>query len=560
MSACAPHLQHWPPGLPTDLPLPTQTLLDSLDTAVQRHPEKACMVYYDSHISYAQFHACSLRLAAFLQQECGITHGKRVLLYLQNCPQFAMAFYAIARCGAIVVPVNPMTRVGELVHYIADSGADTVILGSELAPHVTPFLASGALRHGIWLRYSDALTTPTTLPLPEVMQAPLDTAALQGLHGWADATAAHIRPWQPVFVSPDDLCVLPYTSGTTGHPKGCMHTHRTVRFTAVAGMAWMGMTERDVILGAMPYFHVTGMQRCMNGPLHAGATTVVLTRWDAQVAATLIERYRVTAWTGVPTMYIDLLGNPQLERYDFSSLTRLSGGGAAMPPAIAERMQARLGGQYIEGYGLSETMAPSHINPPQRLKRQTLGIPIFNTHSRVIDPATLAVLPTDSVGEIVIHGPQVFQGYWGNAAATQEAFITLDGLPYFRTGDLGYVDADGYFHMVDRLKRMINASGFKVWPAEVEALLHGHPAVKEVCVIGTADAHRGESVKALVVLHPSAEPITADTLIAWARSQMAAYKVPRSIAFVEQLPKSATGKVEWRRLQEQEKNAAQPLP
>ena len=556
------HLAHWPPGLPLNLALPEQTIVDSLDAAVGRHPDKACMVYYDSVIRYAQFHADTLNLAAFLQQRCGITRGKRVLLYLQNCPQFAVAFHAVARCGAIAVPVNPMTRAGELAHYVADSGADTVILGSEVAAHAAPFFASGALRHGIWTRYAEALTAPTTLALPEVMQAPVDHTALQGLRGWSQATAPGLHPtFEPVSVSPDDLCVMPYTSGTTGHPKGCMHTHRSVLFTAIAGMEWMGMSENDVILGAMPYFHVTGMQRCMNGPLHAGATTVVLTRWDAAVAAAVIERYRVTAWTGVPTMYIDLLGNPALERYDLSSLTHMSGGGAAMPPAIAERMRERLGGTYIEGYGLSETIAPSHINPPHRRKRQTLGIPIFNTRSHVIDPRMLAVLPPHEVGEIVIHGPQVFQGYWGNETATREAFITLDGLPYFRTGDLGYVDEEGYFHMVDRLKRMINASGFKVWPAEVEALLYNHPAIKEVCVIAASDPHRGETVKALVVRQPQTSPaLDAQTLMDWARDQMAAYKVPRLIEFVDSLPKSATGKVEWRALQEREKTLVPSAP
>src|SRR5690606_30258789 len=179
------------------------------------------------------------------------------------------------------------------------------------------------LRHGIWVRYRDALTVATSLPLPEVMHAPLDTQALQGLHSWMSATAGGAHTFTPVAISPDDLCVLPYTSGTTGHPKGCMHTHRAVLFTAAAGMQWMGMSQQDVILGAMPYFHVTGMQRCMNGPLHAGATTVVLTRWDAVVAAAVIERHRITGWTGVPTMYIDLLSNPELERHDLSSLKRI---------------------------------------------------------------------------------------------------------------------------------------------------------------------------------------------------------------------------------------------
>lgn len=547
------HLSHWPPGLPLDIELPDTTILDSLDASARAHPDKACMLYYGSAITFGQFRDDVLRLAAFLQQQCAISHGKRVLLYLQNSPQFAVAFHAVVRCGAVVVPVNPMTRQGELAHYISDSGADTAIVGSEIAHHITPYFESGALRHGICVRYSDALRQPTDLRLPNIMLDGAQRPTPPGLHAWGAALAMDSARLAPVAVSPDDLSVMPYTSGTTGHPKGCMHTHRSVLFTAVAGMQWMGMSADDVILGAMPYFHVTGMQRCMNGPLHYGATTVVLTRWDAAVAAAVIERHRITGWTGVPTMYIDLLGNPELERHDLSSLKRISGGGAAMPPAIAERMAQRLGGSYIEGYGLSETIAPSHINPPHRRKGHTLGIPIFNTRSCVIDPGSGAVLPPNQVGEIVIHGPQVFQGYWGNEQATAEAFITLDGLRYLRTGDLGYVDEEGYFHMVDRLKRMINASGFKVWPAEVEALLHDHPAVKEVCVIAAADAHRGETVKALIVPDERVQPaVSAADIQEWARQHMAAYKAPRLVEFVDQLPKSATGKIEWRLLQERE--------
>lgn len=550
------HHAHWPPGQPHDIDLPNRTIIDSLEDSARRVPDKACMVYYDSITRFADCRDTVRKLAAFLQQECGVSPGDRVLLYLQNCPQFVMAFHAVLRCGGVVVPVNPMTRSGELAHYVDDSGARTIVAGSEVAHHALPFFESGALQHGIVVRYADALTQPTTLALPDVLRAEPAVGIPACMHTWTDATAIDASRLQPVPVAPDDLCVMPYTSGTTGHPKGCMHTHRSVLFTAMAGMQWMGMQQDDVILGAMPYFHVTGMQRCMNGPLHNGSTTIIMTRWDARVAAALIERYQVTAWTGVPTMYIDLLGNPELEHVDLSSLQRISGGGAAMPPAIAQRMAQRLGGDYIEGYGLSETIAPSHINPPHRRKQQTLGIPIFNTRSCVIDPDTCAVLGPNTVGEIAIHGPQVFQGYWRNESATDEAFTTIDGERYFRTGDLGYVDEDGYFHMVDRLKRMINASGFKVWPAEVEALLHDHPAVKEVCVIAASDPHRGETVKALIVAHPhaSAAPDAA-ALMAWAREHMAAYKAPRIVEFVTSLPKSATGKVEWRALQERERGA-----
>jgi fatty-acyl-CoA synthase len=254
-------------------------------------------------------------------------------------------------------------------------------------------------------------------------------------------------------------------------------------------------------------------------------------------------------------MIQDFFMNPSIDRYDLSSIRQLSGGGAAMPAAVAQRLQNR-GITYYEGYGLTETMAATHINPRGRPKRQCLGIPIYDVDSRVVDPVTLAELPAGETGEIVTHGPQVFSGYWNKPEATAQAFLEIDGKRFLRTGDLGRVDEDGYFFMVDRLKRMINASGFKVWPSEVESLMYQNPAVLEACVIGTMDAHRGETVKALVVPRPEwRDRIDEQTLIDWCRQNMAAYKVPRIIALVDALPKSGSGKIQWRELQERE-NAA----
>jgi fatty-acyl-CoA synthase len=252
-------------------------------------------------------------------------------------------------------------------------------------------------------------------------------------------------------------------------------------------------------------------------------------------------------------MVVDLLSNPDLASYDLSSLRRISGGGAAMPEAIAQKLKDVCGLDFVEGYGLSETMAPSHVNPPERPKKQCLGIPFFNTESRVVNPDTLVELPPGETGEIVTHGPQVFEGYWNNPEANASCFVELDGKRFFRTGDLGRVDEDGYFFLVDRLKRMINVAGFKVWPAEVEAMLYGHPAIQEAVIIGCKDPRRGQAVKAMVVLKPAARgAVTEDELHQWAKDNMAAYKVPSSFEFLEVLPKSATGKILWRSLQDQQ--------
>jgi len=271
------------------------------------------------------------------------------------------------------------------------------------------------------------------------------------------------------------------------------------------------------------------------------------------VAAQLIQRYKVSNTQMIVTMVVDLLSNPRLAEYDLTSIRRLSGGGAAMPEAVATQLKEICQLDYIEGYGMSETMAPTHINPSERPRKQCLGIPIFDVDARVVDPATLQELPPGEVGEILVHGPQVMQGYWGQPEATEAAFVQIDGKRFLRTGDLARTDEDGYFYMVDRLKRMINASGFKVWPAEVEALMYAHPAIQEVCVIAARDARRGETVKAVVVLRAAYEgQVTEQDIIDWGHAHMAAYKSPRQVSFVTSLPKSGTGKVMWRALQESE--------
>jgi fatty-acyl-CoA synthase len=298
-------------------------------------------------------------------------------------------------------------------------------------------------------------------------------------------------------------------------------------------------------------FHVTGMQACMNSPIFAGSKVVLITRWERRTAAKLIERYQVSGWTNIATMAIDFLSDPDIAKHDLSSLKSIGGGGAAMPAAVEEKLFQLTGLRYTEGYGLSETMAGTHINPPDAPKAQCLGIPVFDVDSRVVDVETGRECGVGEVGEIITHAPQVFQGYWKRPAETAEAFLEHAGKRFFRTGDLGYYDEDGYFFLVDRVKRMINASGFKVWPSEVEALLYRHPAIQEACVIAAPDARRGETVKALVVL-AAGQTLSAEALMGWCREQMAAYKVPTQVEFVAELPKSPTGKLLWRVLQEQE--------
>jgi len=330
-----------------------------------------------------------------------------------------------------------------------------------------------------------------------------------------------------------------------------VHTHYTVMATAVHSVYWSRSTSEGTSLATLPYFHVTGMQNGMNAPIFIGSTVVLMTRWDRRTAARLIERYRITRWTNIVTMAIDMLSDPEIEAFDLSSLESISGGGAAMPEAVSDKLLKLTGLRYIEGYGLSETIAGTHINPFDAPKPQCLGIPVFDVDSRIIDTETLVELGPNQVGEIVSSGPQIFTGYWRRPAETAAAFIDVDGKSFFRTGDIGTYDEQGYFFIVDRVKRMINASGYKVWPAEVESLMYRHPAIREACVISTPDPRRGESVKACVVLEAEGET-TGEEIRQWCRENMAAYKVPRMVEICDTLPRSPTGKLMWRALQEQE--------
>lgn len=549
-----PNLTHWPERAPKHLPLPETSLWYNLEVAATRYPRKTAVVFYDTVLTYTELRRSAEHLAGFLQQRCGVARGDRVALFLHNSPQFIIAYYAILRADAMVVPVNSMSTASELTHIIADCGAQVLIAAQELLLHAKSL--GDAVKHTVVACYSDYATAPTDLAVPEFIKAPCQGIAAPAMTQWTDALALQLEPG-PHHATPNDLCVMPYTSGTTGKPKGCIQRHSNVMHTVVAQARWHEKYTEDVILAVLPFFHVTGMQNSMNLPLYLGATIVVLPRWDREVAAKLIARYGVTGLTAVPTIIVDLLSSPNLDSYDLSSLTSVGGGGAAMPKAIADKLRLLCNLTYIEGYGLSETMAPTHINPPERSKPQCLGLPIFDTDSRIIDPQTLLELPPGQVGEIVSRGPQVFEGYWHRDDANAECFIEVDGKRFFRTGDLGYVDAEGYFFLVDRLKRMINAAGFKVWPAEVEAQLYAHPAIQEVAVIAKPDERCGETVKAVAVLRSDARGnVTAEQLTEWARTQMAAYKVPRSWEFVQTLPKSASGKILWRVLQEEERRVA----
>ena len=544
------HHAVWPRELPKSLQLPQTSVFTNLEISARRYPDQTAIIFYDAPVTYRQLFDEVEIMAGYLQSR-GVQKGDRVILFMQNSPQYVIAYYAILRADAVVIPVNPMNRAAELEHFIADTGASVCLAGQELVDFISPLLETTDLNHIVVASYNTYIAPDTDLDLPAEVAAPPWTSETEGMVSWEHALAQAYAP-SAHTAGPEDLSVIPYSSGTTGAPKGCVHTHRSLMATAVHRAFWNLSTANTVQLATLPFFHVTGMTGSMNSPIYSASTSVIMTRWDRTTAARLIERYKVTAWANIVTMAVDFLSNPDIGQYDLSSLTTIGGGGAAMPEAVAAKLKAMTGLDYIEGYGLSETMAATHINPSNRPKPQCLGIPVFDVDSRIIDVETLEEKGPGETGEIVSNGPQVTIGYWKRPAETEAAFVEIDGKRFFRTGDLGYYDEEGYFFMVDRVKRMINASGFKVWPSEVEGMMYRHPGIHEVCVISSPDPKRGETVKACIVLTPEADNLSADDIITWCKSQMAAYKIPALIDFVDQLPKSPTGKLMWRALQEEE--------
>ena len=508
------HFRHWPPDMPRSLRAPRITLQEMFLRSAQKFPDKAATIFEGNAFTYKELQNRIEAIAAHLQHSCGVKRGDRVLLDMQNGHGFVIACLAILRADAVVVPVSPMNLTAELRHYIEDSDARVAITEKDLV-----------------LRFS-GLTIDHLLAPEEI--------------------GTTTKP-KPSLAQPDDLCMMPYTSGSTGHPKGCMHTHATVLHNVAGAVAWKHIDANTVALATAPFFHVTGLIHSFFAAIYAGGTMVIQRRWDPLEAARLVERYRCTHWDNVPTMVVDLLSHPEALQHDVSSLKWIFGGGAAMPEAIAQKLYELCGVRYIEGYGMTETISQTHINPPQNPKKQCLGIPTFDTESLVVDPETCKEVENGERGEIVVRGPQLLTGYWKNEKGYRESWCEVDGKQYFRTGDLGRIDADGYFYISDRLKRMINAAGFKVWPAEVEAAMYQHPAIKECCVIAAPDARKGETVKVVVVLKENfSGKVTGDDILSWSRSQMAAYKAPRLLEFSDALPRTASGKLMWRALQDRE--------
>lgn len=549
------HHDHWP-NVPTSLSVPQTSLYENLQVSARRYPDNQSILYYGNSLTYRELDEQVTALAGYLQNKLGVAKGEKVLLFMQNSPQFVISFYAILRANAVVVPINPMLTANELSFYIKDAEIQTALAGQELYEKVQPLLGTTSLKNVVFAAYSDYAAEGFQGNVPPEVEAKRAVLTETGHHLWMNAIEANLQPGEHT-TSAKDLAVLPYTSGTTGLPKGCMHTNYSVQANTVGAFHWSSVSPNSVHLMTLPLFHVTGMVHSMHMPIYSGGTMVIMTRWNRETAVELIKQNQCTHWCAIATMIVDFVSNSKLKKEDISSLTYLSGGGAALPEAVGEKLYQLTGLRFIEGYGLSETIAQTHFNPGHRPKMQCLGVPSFDVDARIIEPASLKELGVGEVGEIIVNGPQVMVGYYNRDDENRDSFIELDGKTFFRTGDIGRYDEEGYFFIVDRVKRMINASGFKVWPTEVESYLYKHPAIQQACVVGVPDPRRGESVKAFVILNEDyVGKVKEEEIIEWAKEHMAAYKYPREVEFKQQFPMTSSGKILWRQLQDEERQKA----
>jgi len=525
-----------------------ETALDMFRTALARNGSAPLVHYFERSISAAECDAMSDALAVGLQQR-GVEVGDRVAVYLQNIPQVVIAVLAIWKCGAVVVPCNPMLRERELGKILRSSGCLAMICQEDLYVDVgRAAMPATAVRHTITTSPLEFLDSGRPLPtmLAGVRRNPSPDAT-----DLFEIVARHKgeRP-RAVELTGDDVAFMVHTSGTTGDAKGAMNTHRNVVFATSVYETWIGLTSDDVILGLAPLFHVTGLIGHVTLAMLTGSPLVLFYRFDVNEACRLAALHRATFTVSAITAYIALLNSDALAKYDLKRLTKLYTGGAPTPASVLEDWHGRTGVRIQPMYGLTEATSPTHMTPHGAVPpidphtgAMAIGVPVCNTHVRVITDAGYEA-GTREIGEFVIAGPQIVPGYWQKPEETAKA-LTADGL---RTGDVGFMDEKGWFYLVDRSKDMIVASGFKVWPREVEEVLYQHPAVREAAVVGVPDAYRGETIKAVISLKPG-QNVTPDEIRAFARERMAAYKYPRVVEIIDDLPKTTSGKIMRRLLQ-----------
>jgi long-chain acyl-CoA synthetase len=523
---------------------PADSLVHALRRSVAEAPDRTCLAYFDGRLTYREVDELSDSVAGHLADR-GLERGDRVAILLQNSPLFVLALLGAWKAGATVVPVNPMYKSGEVAHVLRDGEVAALICSDRAWESYLRETAAGSpVRIVLTGCELDFQTRHDARVLAfERLPRPSDADDLTAV-----AHAGH-RPPEGRAPAPADIALISYTSGTSGTPKGATNTHANIMFNAERQRTGLPLPEAPVYYALAPLFHITGMV-CQLGACVNSAGTLVLTyRFEAGVVLDAFAEHRPHYTVGPSTAFMALAAHPGATRDHFSSFVNISSGGAPVPPALVEKFRAGFGPYIRNGYGLTECTAPCASVPPQHEApvdpasgTLAVGLPGPDTVVRIVDDQG-AEVPFGEQGEIVVRGPQVVPGYWRRPDATAETFP--DG--ELRTGDIGFMDEQGWLYVVDRKKDMINASGFKVWPREVEDVLYTHPAVREAAVVGVPDGYRGETVKAYISLRPGADA-DAGTLAAYCKDRLAAYKYPRQVEILPDLPKTASGKILRREL------------
>lgn len=520
-----------------------QPLHQHLRRHARERPDAPALIWYGAAIRWAELDRASDAFAARLQA-LGVRQGDPVVLFLNNCPQYLVAHYGIQKIGAIVCPSGPLNKEHELAYQVGDLKARVIVAAADLLPVVDKVRPGSTLEHVFVVHYADWLPETPTLDLPTELQAARQAPRSQPAH--CEDFEAAVRgnavpaPFAPAL---DDVALMTYTSGTTGLPKGAMLSYGNALFKTEVTAQTAEIGAADVALSVAPLYHIAGMLMAVNVPVLAGATQVLLFRFDPVAVLQAIERYQVTHWYSIAPMNVACMQVPDAGRFNLRSLRRnpVTSFGITFTEPLAQQWQAFTGGPCISceaAYGLSETHTMDTGMPFDAIRWGTHGRPMPGVHIRIVDPETGTERPTGELGEITLLSPGNFKGYWNKPEATA---ATLRG-GWVWTGDMGVMDEHGYLTFAGRTKEMIKVSGYSVFPEEVEAILIKHPAVAQAAVIGEADADKGQVVKAFIVAKPGAEP-SADALIAWSRQNMAAYKVPRHVRFIDALPATGSGKV-----------------
>lgn len=550
-----PWLQHYEKSVPHRIDYPDISLCQLLEHSAQKHPGSIATVFFGAKLTYRQLDDAVNAFSAALAS-LGIKKGDRVALLLPNCPQVLIAYYGTLKAGAIVVPTNPLYVESELQHQFNDAEVQTVVTLTRFYPLVKRVQPKTAIRNIIVANIKDyfppALRFLFTLAKEKKEGDRVEIDRGHGNYRFLDLLRQHTGQVYQAPVSSGDVALLQYTGGTTGTAKGAMLTHRNLVANTMQAASWLTDVKEagEVFLCVIPFFHVYGMTTAMNLGVYLAGTLVMLPRFQLDEVLKTINKYRPTIFPGVPTMYVAINNNPQIGKYHVKSIRACLSGAAPLPVEVQQRFETLTGGRLVEGYGLTEASPVLHANPIYGLRKAgSIGLPVPDVEAKIVDVETgLSELGIGEIGEIVVRGPQVMKGYWNQPVET--ANVVRDGWLY--TGDIGKMDEDGFFYIVDRKKDIVIAGGYNIYPRDVEETLYSHPKIREAVVAGIPDQYRGETLKAYVVLREGCSA-TEQEIIDFCRDKMARYKVPTAVEFRAELPKTLVGKFLRRVLVEEEK-------